>query len=230
MMNISFQKEDIDEEMLATRFTNQMLNICFQEKDFDEEMATIDPESVEHGKDILTILGFVVILIILELLGNGFLYGIFVYEKFGIDAKRRTVINMLLSQVCLAHIFKNIFAIPFWIYGFFVSPDGILYALAIWTSLVMGSIYYFSVICSCQIMLLKYLYLTKWPTMALLDDYFLATFVGFLNILISVLITCIRIGIGVDETDGMNIHFQKLIGKKEIINERTALQKTVSFW
>ena len=97
-MNISFQEKDFDEEMLATRFTNQMLNICFQGEDFDEEMATIDPESVEHGKDILTILGFVVILIILELLGNGFLYGIFVYEKFGIDTQRRTIINMLLSQ------------------------------------------------------------------------------------------------------------------------------------
>ena len=228
MMNSSFQKEDFDKEMLATsRLTNQMLNICFQGEDFDEMMATIDPESVEHGKDILTILGFVVILIILELLGNGFLYGIFVYEKFGIDTKRRTMINMLVSQVCLAHIFKNIFAIPFWIYGFFVSPDGILYALAIWTFLVMVSIVYFSVICSCQIMLLKYLYLTKWPTMALLDDYFLATFVGFLNILISVLIMCIRIGIGVNES---NVYFQRLIGKKEIMIERTVLQKTVFFW
>ena len=79
----------------------------------------------------------------------------------------------------------------------------------------------------CQIMLLKCLYLTKWPTMALLDDYFLATFVGFLNILISVLITCIRIGIGVNES---NVYFQRLIGEKEIMVERTVLQKTVSFW
>ena len=64
-----------------------MMNISFQNEDLDEEMATIDPESEDYGKDILAIVGFVVFLIISELLGNGLLFGIFIYEKYGIGKK-----------------------------------------------------------------------------------------------------------------------------------------------
>ena len=64
-----------------------MMNISFQKENSDEEMATIDPESEDYGNDILAIVGFVVILIILEFLGNGLLFGIFIYEKYGIGKK-----------------------------------------------------------------------------------------------------------------------------------------------
>ena len=64
-----------------------MMNISFQKEDLDEEMATIDPESEDYGNNILAIVGFVVILILLELLGNGLLFGIFIYEKYGIGKK-----------------------------------------------------------------------------------------------------------------------------------------------
>ena len=135
------------------------------------------------------------------------------------------MINMLVSMVCLALIFLNIFGMPLWIYVHILGSNGISYAAAIWTAFINISIITFCGICFCQIMILKCLYLTKWPTMALLNDYFLSTFFGFQNMLISALISCIRIVTG--EFDS-NIHFQKLIGTKGI--ERTHLQKTVSFW
>ena len=127
-------------------------------------------------------------------------------------------------MTCLALIIMNIFGMPLWIYGHFLSS--ISHAAGIWTGFVKISVINFCGICLCQIMTLKCLYLTKWPTMALLNDYFLSTFFGFQNMLISILITCIRIGTGEVE---MNIHFQKITGANEIA-ERTPLQKTVSFW
>ena len=128
-------------------------------------------------------------------------------------------------MMCLALIFMNIFGMPFWIYGLFFSPNGISYASATWTGFVSISVIDFCGMCLCQIMILKCLYLTKWPTMALLNDYFLTTFFGFENMLISVLIAYIRIG--TRELDS-NVHFQKLTRTKEI--ERTQLHKTVCFW
>ena len=50
--------------------------------------------------------------------GNGLLYGIFLYEKYGVDSMRRTTVNMLYSQICLMLIFSNILAIPMAIYGY----------------------------------------------------------------------------------------------------------------
>ena len=66
---------------------------------------------------------FVVILI--EVFGNLFLFGIVIYEKYGIDNMRRTVNNMLISQTCLVYIFCQITALPFWVYGFCFSDSGI---------------------------------------------------------------------------------------------------------
>ena len=50
--------------------------------------------------------------------GNGLLYGIVLYEKFGVDSRRRTIVNMLWSQLCLTYIFSNTLGLPFAIYGY----------------------------------------------------------------------------------------------------------------
>ena len=50
--------------------------------------------------------------------GNGLLYGIVLYEKFGVDSKRRTIVNMLWSQLCLSYILSNTLGLPFAIYGY----------------------------------------------------------------------------------------------------------------
>ena len=42
--------------------------------------------------------------------GNGLLYCVHIYEKYGVDSQRRTTNNMIISQICAAfalHNFKN---------------------------------------------------------------------------------------------------------------------------
>ena len=51
-------------------------------------------------------------LIILETLGNYLLFCMLWYEKFGMDSKKRTVTNQLLSRLIFALIFFNIFFMP----------------------------------------------------------------------------------------------------------------------
>ena len=194
------------------------------EIDFETDVVVSDPESWDYGKTILTVFINIIIGILLEVVSNSLLYGIFIYEKYGVDSQRRTMTNMFLSQICIACIFLNILAHPFWLYGMFLSPDGIGYPLSLWTIYMMGSLYCFIGFCMSEIMILKCLYLTKWPIMALLNDNYFATFVGLNNILISILISSVQLGMGELDTA---VIFQKLSG---VIREKTPLQETVAYW
>ena len=51
-------------------------------------------------------------LLAIEILGNGCLFATFVFERFGMDPQKRTVINQLLSQCCWIVIFHNITTFP----------------------------------------------------------------------------------------------------------------------
>ena len=51
-------------------------------------------------------------LLLLETLGNCLLFCMLWYEKFGMDSKKRTVTNQLLSRMIMARIFFNIFFMP----------------------------------------------------------------------------------------------------------------------
>ena len=59
-------------------------------------------------------------LLILETIGNCLLFCMLWYEKFGMDSKKRTITNQLLSRMVLSLIFFNIFFMPLYICGFFV--------------------------------------------------------------------------------------------------------------
>ena len=59
----------------------------------------------------------VILLIILETLGNFLLLCIIWYEKYGMDSKKRTVTNMLLSRIIFSQILCNIFIMPLPIIG-----------------------------------------------------------------------------------------------------------------
>ena len=67
-------------------------------------------------KSILTGLGlklfFGSLLLILETLGNYLLFCMLWYEKFGMDSKKRTITNQLLSRMIMARIFFNLFFLP----------------------------------------------------------------------------------------------------------------------
>ena len=51
-------------------------------------------------------------LLILETLGNCLLFCMLWYEKFGMDSKKRTITNQLLSRMIMACIFFNLFFLP----------------------------------------------------------------------------------------------------------------------
>jgi hypothetical protein len=60
-------------------------------------------------------------LLITETLGNYLLFCMVWYEKFGMDSKKRTITNQLLSRMILALIFFNIFFMPLF-FGAFLIP------------------------------------------------------------------------------------------------------------
>ena len=62
--------------------------------------------------DPLELSFLVFLLIILETLGNFLLLCMICYEKYGMDSKKRTVTNMLLSRIIFVQILCNIFIIP----------------------------------------------------------------------------------------------------------------------
>ena len=60
-------------------------------------------------------------LLIMETFGNYLLFCMVWYEKFGMDSKKRTITNQLLSRMILALIFFNIFFMPLF-FGAFLIP------------------------------------------------------------------------------------------------------------
>ena len=54
----------------------------------------------------------VILLIILETLGNFLLLFMIFYEKYGMDSKKRTITNMLLSRMIFVQILCNILIMP----------------------------------------------------------------------------------------------------------------------
>ena len=64
-----------------------------------------------HESPWLVIIG-VLLFLTIEVIGNGFLFVIIYYERFGMDPKKRTVNNQLLSAICKGYIFINIFTFP----------------------------------------------------------------------------------------------------------------------
>ena len=55
---------------------------------------------------------FGILLLMLETLGNYLLFCMVWYETFGMDSKKRTITNQLLSRMILALIFFSIFFMP----------------------------------------------------------------------------------------------------------------------
>ena len=80
----------------------------------------IQKKMMSTGNLGLTV-SFGVLLLILETLGNYLLFCMVWYEKFGMDSKKRTVTNQLLSMMILTLIFFNIFFMPLY-FGAFLIP------------------------------------------------------------------------------------------------------------
>ena len=74
---------------------------------------------VVSGLGLKVFLG--ILLLIMETVGNYLLFCVVWYEKFGMDSKKRTITNQLLSSMILALIFYNIFFMPLF-FGGFLTP------------------------------------------------------------------------------------------------------------
>jgi hypothetical protein len=59
-----------------------------------------------------------------EILGNGLLFGIMIYEKLGMDPAKRTAINQLIYHLCSVLILLNVLTMPFMMARYLVGPLG----------------------------------------------------------------------------------------------------------
>ena len=66
----------------------------------------------------------IVLAIIIEILGNGLLILVIVYEKFTMDPQKRTVINQLVTIACFFFLIQNIFGVPIMTYIIIVKDAG----------------------------------------------------------------------------------------------------------
>ena len=103
--------------------TNNTFQNNFQYGEFDENnnfsnnlciiVHLIPPKKYEGPIPHLElVILFVILLTVLETLGNFLLLCILYYEKYGMDSKKRTVTNMLLSRMIFVQILCNIFITP----------------------------------------------------------------------------------------------------------------------
>jgi hypothetical protein len=103
--------------MNLTEFENGLQNVSNYAPDNQLiilEFALFDTKI--EKQPILNNLGlklfFGILLLTMETLGNYLLFCMLWYEKFGMDSKKRTVTNQLLSRMIFALIFFNITFMP----------------------------------------------------------------------------------------------------------------------
>ena len=89
-------------------FTNSFDFFYLSEKFHFENYLVQEYEEIHWTEWILGLFW----LLAIEILGNVCLFATIVYERFGMDPQKRTVINQLLSQCCWIVMFHNITTFP----------------------------------------------------------------------------------------------------------------------
>ena len=97
--------------MLAmTNFTYQItFEQCNLNTIVDFGNSERNSKSIPHPGLIIL---YIVSLILLETLGNFLLFCMIWYEKYGMDSKKRTISNQLMSRMIIVLILFNIFMMP----------------------------------------------------------------------------------------------------------------------
>jgi hypothetical protein len=167
--------------------------------------------------------GCVAITAAVEVIGNGLLAVIIMYEKFGMDPQKRTTINQLMSKVCWMLIIRNLTIVPFWVSRTLIGPQSELVAMWMLSGMIVSMVY--NVLTLTEMMILKCLYLLYWPRMAMLDDTFVAQFLGHFNLMIASICTISRLHLGEYHS---NIHFQFSTGTNSVEDEPD-LSKNIRF-
>ena len=65
---------------------------------------------------------YIVSLIMLETLGNFLLFCMIWYEKYGMDSKKRTISNQLMSRMLMVLILFNVIMMPMILLGLIFGP------------------------------------------------------------------------------------------------------------
>ena len=55
---------------------------------------------------------YVILFLIVEIIRNFLLLSMITYEKYGMDSKKRTVTNQLLSSICISFLIHNVIVMP----------------------------------------------------------------------------------------------------------------------
>ena len=95
--------------------TNEPFNIVTNFTPFDEKSFPTPTAGL--------ITFYIVLLVILETLGNFSLFCLIWFEKYGMDLQKRTVTNQLLSSMCVAQILHNVFITPFSTINMIIGPQ-----------------------------------------------------------------------------------------------------------
>ena len=85
---------------------------------FDEK---IEKSMIKVGLGLKLLFG--ILFLIMETLGNYLLFCMVWYETFGMDSKKRTITNQLLTNMVLAIILFNIFFMPLYFVGILIPPS-----------------------------------------------------------------------------------------------------------
>jgi hypothetical protein len=158
-----------------------------------------------------------VITVAVEVIGNGLLASVIMYEKFGMDPQKRTTINQLVSKVCWMLIMTNLAIFPFMVVRTLFGPQSELLGSWILHGIMFSMMYNFLTLT--ETMILKCLYIFYWPRMAMLDDTLLSQFMVQWNLMIASLCIFTRLHIGEYHT---NTQFQFITGM-ESFNIESAL-------
>jgi hypothetical protein len=164
--------------------------------------------------------GCVSITAAVEIIGNGLLVVIIMYERFGMDPQKRTTINQLLSKVCWMLITTNLTVFPFVVMRTLFGPQSEL--VGQW--MIYGGMFsiLYNLLTLTEMMLLKCLYVYYWPRMAMLDDTLVAQFIGQWNLMISSLCIFTRLYICEYHT---NTHYQFVTGTETVKDESDLSKK-----
>ena len=111
--------------------------------------------------------------------------------------------------------------------NFFIL-GGIGSILTYWTIFVLSTTDYMFLMTITEIGILKLLYIKKWSRMAVLDDYFFATFIGLMNAMLAFLNSSISLGMPIFEN---YVSYELLSGSKPNITEADIkIIEKVYFW
>ena len=199
------------------------------------------PISTSLGLKVL----FGVLLMILETLGNYLLFCMVWYEKFGMDSKKRTITNQLLTRMVLALILFNLFFMPLYFVGILIPRSEYFKEFhSIFKIIFLNrNNLYFPIIdeyayqsfhiadCSIQriithilltvaeMVIFKIFYIYKFSIIVAMDEYFFTNFITLLNGVVNVGLTIIRLLLG--EYKRTRVYFHNFAKPNEVYNKLT---------